>query len=154
MSESSEAKTKRKYLVVLRSNQWPYQHSIFYDDPEQSHALLEHMVKFKQTLRRRCPDQPFLVRVQTLKKGGDPLQAYLTIFTTKKVEDLREIANKVFPTVMNALGKRLSIEKLDQIARSIEKQKPHDLSKLFGKQGANRWSVLNKHLLLPPGTAI
>lgn len=147
MSESSEVKTKRKYLAVLRSYQWSYQHSIFYDDPEQSHALLDHMVKFKQTLRRRCPDQPFLVRVQTLKKGGDPLQAYLVIFTTKKFEDLRDMANKVFPAVMNIMGRRLSVEKLDQIARAIEKQKPHDLSKLFDKAGINRWSVLNKPLL-------
>ncbi|WP_236182279.1 hypothetical protein [Pseudomonas sputi] len=154
MSESSEDKTKRKYLAVLRSYQWSYQHSIFYDDPEQSHALLDHMVKFKQTLRRRCPDQPFLIRVQMLKKGGRPLQAYLTIFTTEKVEDLRNMANKVFPTVMNVLGKKLSTEKLDQIATAIEKQKPHDLSKLFGKQGVNRWSVLNKHLLLPSGATI
>ncbi len=148
MSETSEEKTKRKYLTVLRGYQWSYQHSVFYDDPEQSHALLEHMVKFKQALRRRCPDQPFLVRIQTLKKGSAPHQAYLTIFTTKKVEDLREVANKVFPTIMNVMGKKLSVEKLDQIVRAIEKQKPHDLSKLFDKVGINRWSVLNKHLLV------
>jgi hypothetical protein len=148
VSESSEEKTKRKYLTVLRGYQWSYQHSVFYDDPEQSYALLDHMVKFKQVLRRRCPDQPFLVRIQTLKKGSAPYQAYLTIFTTKKVEDLREVANKVFPTIMNVMGKRLSVEKLDQIAGAIEKQKPHDLTKLFDKAGINRWSVLNKQLLL------
>lgn len=147
MSETSEEKTKRKYLSVLRGFQWSYQHSVFYDDPEQSHALLEHMVKFKQTLRRHRPDQPFLVRIQTLKKGSAPHQAYLTIFTTKKVEDLREMANKVFPAIMNVMGKKLSVEKLDQIADAIEKQKPHDLSKLFDKAGINRWSVLNKNLL-------
>lgn len=147
MSESSEEKTKRKYLTVLRGYQWSYQHSVFYDDPEQSHALLDHMVRFKQVLRRRCPEQPFLVRIQTLKKGAAPHQAYLTIFTTKKVEDLREMTNKVFPTTMNVMGKRLSVEKLDQIARAIEKQKPHDLSKVFDKAGINRWSVLNKHLM-------
>lgn len=154
MSESSEEKTKRKYLAVLRGYQWSYQHSVFYDNPEQSHALLDHMVRFKQVLRRRCPDQPFLVRIQTLKKGSAPHQAYLTIFTTKKVEDLREMANKVFPTIMNVMGKKLSVEKLDQIARAIEKQKPHDLSKVLDKTGINRWSVLNKHLLVPLSGAV
>lgn len=149
MSESSEEKTKRKYLAVLRGHQWSYQHSVFYDDPEQSHELLEHMVKFKQTLRRRCPDQPFLVRIQTLKKGSAPHQAYLTIFTTKKVEGLRELANKVFPATMNVLGKRLSVEKHDSIATTIEKQKPQDLSKVFDKAGINRWSVLNKDRVIP-----
>jgi hypothetical protein len=48
---------------------------------------------------------------------------------------------------MNVMGKKLSVEKLDQIAGAIEKQKPHDLSKLFDKAGINRWSVLNKNLM-------
>lgn len=148
MSESSEAKTKRKYLAVFRDYQWSYQHSVFYDDPEESHALLEHMVRFKQVLRRQHPDQPFLVRIQALKKGVATHQAYLTIFTTKKVEDLRELTNKVFPSTMNVLGKTLSVEKHDQIARAIEKQKPQDLSKVFGRVGINRWSVLNRGRLV------
>jgi hypothetical protein len=146
VSESSEEKTKRKYLTVLRGYQWSYQHSVFYDDPEQSHALLDDMVKFKQVLRRRCPDQPFLIRVQALKKGAVH-QAFLSIITTAKVEDLRGIANKTFPATMNVVGRRLSAERLSQQARVIEKAKPHDLSKLFDKAGINRWSVLNKQHL-------
>ncbi len=154
MSETSEEKTKRRYLAVFRTYQWSYQHSIFYDDPEQSHTLLNDMVKFKQVLRRRCPDQPFLVRIQALKSRSRPHQAYLTIFTTKKVDDLREVANKVFPTIMNVMGKKLSVEKLDQIARAIDKQKPHDLSKLFDKVGINRWTLLNKQYLAELNDAV
>jgi hypothetical protein len=148
VSETSEEKTKRKYLTVLRGYQWSYQHSVFYDDPEQSLGLLEDMASFKQMLRRRCPDQPFLIRVQALKKGAVH-QAFLSIITTAKVDDLREIANKTFPAKMNVIGRTLSVEKHDSIARAIEKQKPQDLSKLFDKAGINRWSVLNKRLLLP-----
>lgn len=148
MSETSEDKTKRKYLSVLRGYQWSYQHSVFYDNPELSVGLLDDMVAFKQTLRKKSPDQPFLVRIQTLKKGAAPHQAYLTIFTTEKVEDLREIANKSFPADMNVMGKKLSADKLEQIADAIECQKPHDLSKIFGKEGINRWSVLNRRHLV------
>jgi len=151
VSESSEEKTKRKYLTVLRGYQWSYQHSIFYNDPNESHALLEHMVRFKQILRRRYPEQPFLIRIQTLKKGSAPHQAYLTLFTSNKVEDLREIANKVFPVTMNVLGKKLSAEKLDQLAEAIDNQKPHDLSKVLNKAGINRWSVLNRQKLVVRG---
>ncbi|CRM39203.1 hypothetical protein [Pseudomonas sp. 25 E 4] len=147
MSEASEDKTKRKYLTVLRGYQWSYQHSVFYDDPEQSLGLLDDMASFKQMLRRRCPDQPFLIRVQALKKGAVH-QAFLSIITTAKVDDLREIANKTFPAAMNVVGRRLSAERLSQQARVIEEAKPHDLSKLFDKAGINRWSVLNKHLLM------
>lgn len=147
MSESSEEKTKRKYLTVLRDYQWSYQHSVFYDDPEQSLGLLEDMASFKQMLRRRCPDQPFLIRVQALKKGAVH-QAFLSIITTAKVEDLQGIANKTFPAKMNVVGRRLSAERLSQQARVIEEAKPHDLSKLFDKAGINRWSVLNRQLLL------
>ncbi|WP_147288382.1 hypothetical protein [Pseudomonas fluorescens] len=109
MSETSEDKTKRKYLTVLRDYQWSYQHSIFYKDAEQSHALLGDMVKFKQVLRRRCPDQPFLIRVQALKKGAVH-QAFLSIITTAKVEDLEGIANKTFPAAMNVVGRSVSRE--------------------------------------------
>jgi len=147
VSESSEEKTKRKYLTVLRGYQWSYQHSVFYADSEQSHALLDDMVKFKQVLRRRCPDQPFLIRVQALKKGAVH-QAFLSIITTAKVDDLRDIANKTFPATMNVVGRGLSAARLSQQARVIEEAKPHDLSKLFDKAGINRWSVLNKHCLL------
>ena len=148
MSESSEEKTKRKYLTVLRGYQWSYQHSVFYDDPEQSLGLLEDMASFKQMLRRRCPDQPFLIRVQALKKGAVH-QAFLSIITTDKVDDMREIANKTFPATMNVVGRRLSAERLSQQARVIEEAKPHDLSKLFDREGINRWSILNKDSLSP-----
>jgi hypothetical protein len=147
VSESSEEKTKRKYLTVLRGYQWSYQHSVFYDDPEQSLGLLDDMASFKQMLRRRRPDQPFLIRVQALKKGAVH-QAFLSIITTAKVDDLREIANKTFPTTMNVVGRRLTPERLSQQARVIEEAKPHDLSKLFDKAGINRWSVLNKGQLV------
>ena len=148
MSETSEEKTKRKYLTVLRGYRWSYQHSIFYDDPEQSLALLEDMAPFKQMLRRRCPDQPFLIRVQALKKGAVH-QAFLSIITTAKVDDLRGIVSKAFPASMNVVGRRLSDERLSQQARVIEKAKPHDLSKLFDKAEINRWSILNKSSLIP-----
>ncbi|WP_448123656.1 hypothetical protein [Pseudomonas veronii] len=148
MSETSEEKTKRRYLAVLRGYQWSYQHSVFYDDPEQSLGLLHDMAPFKQMLRRRRPDQPFLIRVQALKKGAVH-QAFLSIITTAKVEDLRTIANKTFPATMNVVGRRLSVERLSQQARVIEEAKPHDLSKLFDKVGINRWSILNKDSLIP-----
>lgn len=147
MSETSEEKTKRKYLTVLRDYQWSYQHSVFYDDPEQSLGLLEDMASFKQVLRRRCPDQPFLIRVQALKKGAIH-QAFLSIITTAKVDDLRDIANKTFPSTMNVVGRNLSPERLSQQAAVIETAKPHDLSKLFDKTGINRWTILNKHALV------
>jgi hypothetical protein len=153
VSETSEEKTKRKYLTVLRGYQWSYQHSIFYKDAEQSHALLDDMVRFKQVLRRRCPDQPFLIRVQALKRGAVH-QAFLSIITTAKVEDLQEIANNTFPALMNVVGRRLSAERLSQQASVIEEAKPHDLSKLFDKSGINRWTLLNKQRLAELNDAV
>lgn len=149
MSESSEDKTKRRTVSALRTYQWSYQHSVFYDDPTESHSLLEDQVQFKQVLRRKCPDQPFLTRIQSLKQGGAPLQAYLTIFTTNEVEGFQSIVDKVFPKKMNARGRRLSDSKLESIITAILEQKPHDLSKIFDKVGTNRWTILNKHQLVP-----
>jgi hypothetical protein len=111
------------------------------------------MVRFKQVLRRRCPDQPFLIRVQALKRGAVH-QAFLSIITTAKVEDLQEIANNTFPALMNVVGRRLSAERLSQQASVIEEAKPHDLSKLFDKSGINRWTLLNKQRLAELNDAV
>lgn len=153
MSEESEDKTKRRYLRALQSYQWSYQHSVFYDDPASSHQLLEHMGKFKQSLRRACPTQPFLIRIQTMKVGAI-IQAYLVIMTTSRVKKLEAIANQSFPVKINEMGRKLSIEKLIQITSAIERQKPHDLSKVFAKEGVNRWTILNKKLLIPASQTI
>ena len=151
MSETSEERTKRQYLAVHRSEQWTYKHSIFYEHPEDSKALLDHMVKFKQLLRRRCSDQPFLIRIQTRLLPYKPLQAFLILYTTAKVENLQEIANKAFPAAMNVWGSKLPYWKLEQTATTIEKYAPHNPNKFFGKPSVKRWSVLNKEKLVITG---
>jgi hypothetical protein len=46
------------------------------------------------------------------------------------------------------MGQKLSGEKLDQIARAIEKQNLHHLSKFFRLVRLNRWTILNKEKLI------
>jgi hypothetical protein len=149
MSETSEDKSKRNYLKLLQDYQWSYQHSIFYEDLEDSTALLSDMVKFKQELRRQCPEQPFLIRIQLLNKktrhspdGG--LQAYLVILTTEKTDKPRAVADKVMSAPTNVIKRHLSPEKLASIASAIKVQQPHDLEHFFGTAKINRFTVLNK----------
>jgi len=75
------------------------------------------------------------------------LQALLTMFTTKPVDGLQDVVNKLFASPMNVLSRRLNDKKLVTIAYAVEHQRPQDLSKFFGKAGVNRWTVLNKGLL-------
>lgn len=155
MSETSEDKSKRNYLKQLQGYQWSYQHSIFYEDVEDSRALLSDMVRFKQELRRQCPNQPFLIRIQLLnrKTGRNPdggLQAYLSIITTKNAyKAIGAAADKAMSTQCNVMSKSLTPEKLTKAASAIKAQKPHDLERLFGKEKINRFSVLNKTKLIP-----
>ncbi|MGO3543348.1 MAG: hypothetical protein ACTIOG_12730 [Pseudomonas helleri] len=146
MTETSEQRSKRQYLENHRSGQWQYKHTIFYPD-QDSTGLLEEMVGFKQLLRRKCPAQPFLVRIQLNKTQPHPLQAFLVIYTSKEVEDLQSIVDKTFKRDMNVMGRALSAWKLEKSAQTIVKQKPHNLDKYFGKTGVKRWSVLNKGLI-------
>lgn len=145
MSETAEERSKRQYLAHHRSKQWTYKHAIYYAQPTESSSLLDDMVKFKQLLRRKCPDQPFLIRIQL--RNQPTLQAFLILYTTGKVDTLDLIANKTFTHEVNVRGRVLSPEKLEQSARSIEIQSPHNLNKFFDKPSVKRWSVLNKHLL-------
>lgn len=152
MSETSEAKTKRKYLELLRENQWSHRYSVFYDDITLSKRLLADKERFLQLLRKKFPDQPFLVRIQTKAgngKGSKALQAYLMILTSARSDGLKEIADKTFSSQMNVPSEKLEGLKLYTIASAIEKQKPHDLQKLFGDIRIRRWSLLNKGALVP-----
>ncbi|MNJ41418.1 hypothetical protein D3C77_363420 [compost metagenome] len=148
MSETTEDKTKRKYLAVFKGNPWSNQYSVFYADPTMSNSLLDDMVAFKQRLRRVYPDQPFLIRIQLKSGSGWPLHAYLTMFTTKPVDGLQDLVSQLFTTPMKVLSRRLNEGKMVTIANAIDKQRPQNLSKFFAKAGVNRWTVLNKGLLV------
>lgn len=141
MSESSEDRTKRQYLSLLNNNEWNYQYSVFYEDAEQSKSLLEDMIEFKQTIRRKYPTNPLLIRIQLHKK--EELQAYLSIMTTEKMKNLSEITAKAFPSEVKILYRRLTEERISRIASAIKTQKPHNLERFFNKP-ARRWSLLNK----------
>ena len=148
MSELAADKSKRKYLVWHRNEQWTYKYTLFYDVPEESVHLLDHMPAFKKALSRACT-VPFLLRIQLLnrKDKGLPLQAILVMYTTAKVESFQKITDKYFPAEMNVRYGKLSPYKLEKSASSIEDSKPHNLEVFFGKPAVKRWSVLNKHLI-------
>ncbi|MEK8080613.1 hypothetical protein [Pseudomonas sp. XK-1] len=153
MSETSDEKSKRNYLRLLKNHEWNYQHSLFYEDGADSKALLDEMIKFKQVLRRKCPGQPFLIRIQLLNKrtaynpdGG--LQAYLVILTTINARDALAGAAKVaMHAPCNILKKELTQERKARMASAIKSQKPHNLERFFGKQKINRFTLLNKSKL-------
>lgn len=151
MSEVSEDKTKRKYLSMLRAHPWHHQHSVFYSDASDSIALLDDMVAFKQLLRRRHPDHPFLIRIQLLNRGKNP-QAYLAIFAPERITDIQDIANKTFSADVRVLGRVCTDGRLERMASAIKVQKPHNLERFFDKSRVRRFSVLNKHLIEEPTT--
>jgi hypothetical protein len=152
MSETTDDKTKRKYLALLTENQWSHRYSVFYADPAMSKNLLTDMVEFKQALRKRYPDQPFLIRIQ-MKAGGlngdKTLQAYLTILTTASSEGLKVVAHDTFSSEVRIPRGKVSTAKLASMASAIYKQRPHDLSKVFGDVRVRRWTLLNKASLVP-----
>lgn len=146
MAEASEDKTIRKYLHALTNYEWSYRHSVFYDDHSESIHLLNDMVAFKQALRRKHPEQPFLIRIQLLNREKKP-QAYLMIMTTMEVNDLQEIAENSFSSLTNIMGEKVRPEKLEAIETRISSQKPHNLQRFFKKPQVRRWTILNKEKL-------
>jgi len=152
VSETSQDKTKRMYIALLTENQWSYRYSVFYADPSLSNRLLTDMVGFKQSLRRVYPNQPFLIRIQTKVGGLDDnttLQAYLTILTTARSENLKGVAHDTFSSEVRIQRGKVSAEKLASMASAIDKQKPHNLQKVFGDIRIRRWTLLNKPMLVP-----
>lgn len=144
--ESPEDKAKRKFSKHLLNPIWTYQYSVFYEEPEQSRNLLEDQRVFRQELRRKFADQPFLIRIQTLNRDN-VLQAYLTLYTTQKAFGLTELAERYYPAPVNVIYRRLSATQRELKARRILEQKPHDLTKLFGSVRIKRYALINKRLL-------
>jgi hypothetical protein len=147
MSETSEDKTKRKFVAHLRKPIWTIQYSVFYVNPAESYRLLEDQKRFRRELKRKFPDQPFLVRVQTHRKGKIH-QAYLTLFTTQKVDGIEELAKRYFPLEVNVANQPLTVEECESKANTILTQNLHDLTKLFGTVRIRRHDVINKHWLV------
>jgi len=146
MSESSADKTKRNFAAYLIKPTWQFQYSIFYQYPADSINLLEDQKVFRQELGRKFPNQPFLIRIQTLNRGTH--QAYLTIYTTVANDGIYSLADRYFGTPdVNILTRKLSEGRRNSQARAILTQRPHDLEKLFGKVRIRRYGVINKHLL-------
>jgi len=146
MSESSADKTKRNFAAYLTRPTWQFQYSIFYQSPGDSINLLEDQKVFRQELGRKFPNQPFLIRIQTLNRGTH--QAYLTIYTTVANDGIYALADRYFGTPdVNILTRKLSEGRRNSQARAILTQRPHDLVKLFGKVRIRRYGVINKHLL-------
>lgn len=148
MAEASQDKTIRRYLHALTNYKWSYRHSVFYEDHTESTHLLDDMIAFKQALRRKHREQPFLIRIQLLNREKK-LQAYLMIMTSEKVKDLQEIVDKSFSAPATEIGERVRPEKLVTIATRIRTQKPHDLQWFFKKPQVRRWTILNKEKLIP-----
>lgn len=147
--ESSEDKTKRKFAKYLLDLEWNYQYSIFYETPEDSTTLLTDQKLLRKELGRKFPNQPFLVRIQTLKshRWGNVLQAYLTLYTTQKMPEFFELVDRYFPAPVNVVYRQLTERRRAVKAQKILNQKPHDLVKMFGKVRIRRYGVINKHLL-------
>lgn len=151
MSETTEDKTKRKYIALLKGNQWSHQYSVFYDNLTLSNQLLTDKQRFLQSLRKQFPGQPFLVRIQTKMgngRGEKGLQAYLMILTTTRSDGFKEIVDKSFASKMNVISKPLVGLKPFTIADAINNQKPHDLTRVFGDVRIKRWTLLNKEMLV------
>lgn len=149
MTETSEDKTKRNFAALLLKPIWKFRYSVFYADRPGSKELLKDQKSFRQALRRKYPDQPFLIRIQVLQRGDvSQRQAYLTLYTTQKAEGIDKLAYRCFPAEVRVPSSELTLEQCKVKAHKILTQRPHDLTKIFGNVPIRRYGVLNKHLLL------
>lgn len=130
---------------MLSAYPWHHQHSVFYTDAPDSITLLDDMIAFKQLLRRRHPQHPFLIRIQLLNRNKS-LQAYLSILAPKRITDIQQIADKTFSSEVVVLGRVCTESRLERMASAIKVQKPHNLERFFSKERVRRWSLLNKDL--------
>lgn len=152
MSEASEEKTKRKYVRELLAYPWALQTSVFFE-PENTCELLPELARVKQLLRKAYPDTPFLLRVAKYNQGRGRNIGWVSILTLKQLVGLDDKLSKWIRVAVNVRHRHISNEKRLKTSRTILKQRPHDLQKLFGlkpEQKVNRYSMLNRGRLPEP----
>lgn len=150
MTESSEDKTKRRYIRQLLTYPWAYQTSLFYPSEQESLALIDDLSSIKAKLRRKYPDQPFLLRL-ALKHHPAPASetiAWLSVLTLSEIPTLKQFLRG--PDNHRVLRRGIAPDKRLRSAISIHTQRPHRLKEFFGRDKVNRYALLNeKHLPEP-----
>jgi len=81
--------------------------------------------------------------------GKTVTAAYHSFLSTEKLDKakLERIAENAVGGEVRVISKLLKPYKLSSIETAIKKQKPHDLTKFFGKTNIQRFSLLNKNRL-------
>lgn len=166
MSETSEEKTKRRFITNYNNDYFTTQISIFYLHSYDGLKALKHKLTVTNLVRRTYPEQCFLYRLcltttdtkhlddlrDTQPSQGEVLMGYHTFFTNNKIdsERLTRALNKRLDGSVRVTQRLLSGRKKLFYTSSFKKGELHDLHSYFGITGQiKRLSTLNKKHLPP-----
>jgi hypothetical protein len=160
VSETSEQYTKRIYKNRLLGNDWQYQYSIFYQEREAALGAIENGAVLRKAIARRYRNQPFLWRLAKnlvepfylsdleIDEDSDSkiVMVYWTFFTTQKIRlgELEAFVSGCIEDSVRIKIRATSKEHLEKMARTIARQKPHDLNDFFDLAKVNRMHCVNK----------
>lgn len=156
MSESTEEKTKRRYVRPLLCYPWIYQTSVFYQTSEESLTLIEDMNLIKPKISAAYPTVAFMVRVQL--KYQTRVRSRIALASILSTAEVPDLANEIMAWLahrhIETSRKRVTVLKRKTMARSIKTQEPHDLTSFFRMAKVNRFTFLNKARLPQEDEAI
>lgn len=150
MSELSEDKTKRKIIERLLAYPWVYQVTVFFEDYDHSQELPQVMPEIRTKLRRAFPNDPIFSRTALKYHSATKERiAYETFYCLRRIPEVKKCLRS-WMKGGEVRSRPISSEKRLSSARSIRKERPHNLKGYFGKSKVNRIRLLNEAKLPAP----
>lgn len=164
MSESTEERTKRKFIAHYNNDYFTTQISIFYLHSLDGTKALLHKPVITQLIRRNHSEQCFLYRLcltttdaknlDDLKDTQPPhskiLMCYHTLFTNEKINEkkLKRTLEKHLKCSIKIKQQYISELKKMKYVSAVKKGEPHDLKGYFNTSAnIHRITTINSKLL-------
>jgi hypothetical protein len=154
MSESPENRTKRVFIAALLNVKPCYQVSLAFNPEDyqeyEAAELIKHLPRFKKRLSDLF-DYPILSWMQYKNINNQLLPILVMFFSERvskeKLESINNSVDRIFiecPS-MNVINRVYSDRRLQDRIKTTKNNNLLDLSKVFGDQNINRFTIINKN---------
>jgi hypothetical protein len=160
MTESSNDKTKRNQLALLRQYSWATQFSLFYPDYNDSRKILEDGQRIRQRIKRLYNTTPFLCKIRFMSRPSDTIEnppinlkhvymPYWTLYTpiSMNQKEIYKLLPADLQEILTIKNRQITSKHIDSAVRAIKAQKLYNTEKHIGKK-ANSFYIINRRNLV------
>jgi pyruvate formate-lyase activating enzyme-like uncharacterized protein len=163
LSESSQDRTKRKFIKILTDHDWEWKFNVMFNSYKEGINSSEKIKSINRSLRKEYSSTAFVYRVvmkrlkrdkfpeefEWLSSLGHVVMPYYCYHCSNKLvlSDIHKIFSKEFDS--HFITQFYPTKgKIHVYCRAVKKEKPHNIKLVVGDSG-KRYGVLNRNQLVP-----